>query len=652
VVGWPKITAFALAPLTAALACTAITGQVVAGSAEDIAYVAVANSVAVATLGLSWVAAIKQPGNALAAVIACMSVVVGVDAVSESYPEAVVRSAGTLPAIPTEVLLVTSAYWVWMYTALMILVYLFPTGRALTRRWSWAARGLVLVAAGIQCFFVFLPAPTGPAVPLVWGTLPNSVAVGLQVVFFPTFIVLMLGAPASLILRYRRGDQRTRGQVKWMLLTLPLLPLTFVLSWGGFLIVGTNALAGVGIAAMFVAMPAATVVAVVRHELFDVDRAIVAAAVYTILTGAVLVVFGATAALSGALLGRQSPVLSALVAAGAALAFGPARGRLQYVVDRRLYPARQRVHAALADLERRVNTGEAEPEQIEETLRQALRDPSLRVTVTDSPTIGAAVTVQGQPIGAISANGVSPHLLAEVARDGALLVEVVRLRAEATRALREAKESRARVQQVGYEERRKLERDLHDVAQQRLVALAISMRLAQRRLDAGSDLSSYEANTLIAEWVNEVTMSTRELRDLAHGIRPSCLDDGLRAALQMLAQRVPLPMDTNVATVSNLNDIINTTAYYVAAESVANSMRHADASRLTLTVSEKASWLVIACTDDGAGGAGVGREGGLGSLSDRVAAAGGELVVESLTGRGTTVTARLPIDPEEQTCAS
>ncbi len=649
---WPKITAVALAPLTAALACLATTGQIVAGSAADTAYVAVATTVAVASVGLSWVAAVKQPSNALGAVIAFMSLVVGVDEVSETYPEAVVRSGGTLPAIPTEVLLVTSAHWVWMYSALMMLVYLFPTGRALTRRWSRAALGMVLVAAVIQCFFVFLPPPTGPTVALVWGSLPTSVAVALQVVFFPTFVVLMLGAPTSLVLRYRRGDQRIRGQVKWMLLTLLLLPLTLMLSWGGFLIIGSNSLAGIGIAAMFVAMPAATVVAVVRHDLFDVDRAIVAAAVYTILTGAVIGVFGATAALSGALLGRQSPVLSALVAAGTALAFGPASRRLQKVVDLKLYPARQRVHEALADLERRVNTGEAEPEDIEATLRQALRDPSLRVTVTDSPTTGAAVTVQGQAIGAITADGVSPHLLAEVARDGALLVEVVRLRAEATRALREAKESRARVQQVGYEERRKLERDLHDVAQQRLVSLAISMRLAERRLNAGSELSPEDATALIAEWVNEVTTSTRELRDLAHGIRPSCLDDGLRAAVQMLAQRVPLPMDTHIATVSSLNDIINTTAYYVAAESVANAMKHAGASRLVLDVSEQPGWLVVRCTDDGTGGALVGLDGGLGSLSDRVAAAGGELVVDSVKGRGTSVTARLPIHVEEQMCVS
>jgi signal transduction histidine kinase len=646
------MTAFALAPLTAALTCIAITGQIIAGSSADIAYVAVTATVAATTLGLSWVAAINQPRNALAAVIACMGLVVGLDAVSQSYPEAVVRSAGTLPAIPTEVLLVTSANWVWMYTTLMMLVYLFPTGRALTRRWSWSARCLVAVAAGIQCFFVFLPAPTGPAVALVWGTLPTSVAVALQVTSFPTFVVLMLGAPISLVMRYRRGDQQTRGQVKWMLLTLPLLPLTLVLSWGGFLLVDSNDLAGIGIAAMFIAMPAATVVAVVRHDLFDVDRAIAAAAVYTILTGAVIGVFGATAVLSGAVLGRQSPVLSALVAAGAALALGPARRRLQKLVDRRLYPARQRAHDALADLERRVNTGAAVPEQIEATLREALRDPSLRVIVTDSPKAGAAVTVQGQPIGAISAQGVSPHLLAEVARDGALLVELVRLRAEATRALRDAKQSRARVQQVGYEERRRLERDLHDVAQQRLVSLAISMRLAQRRLSAGSELSPKDASALIGEWVNEVTTSTRELRDLAHGIRPSCLDDGLGAALQMLAQRVPMPIYTNVAAISNLNDIINTTAYYVAAESVANALRHAGASQLALNVSEQSRWLVVTCTDDGNGGARVGREGGLGSLSDRVAAAGGELIVDSVTGHGTTVTARLPIDTEEQACAS
>lgn len=534
----------------------------------------------------------------------------------------------------------------------MMLVYLFPTGRALTHRWSWAARGLVLAAAGIQSFFPFLPPPTGPELPLVWGALPTSVAVLLEVFFFPAFIVLMLGAPTSLVLRYRRGDRATRGQVKWMLLTLPLLPLTLILSWGGFLMVGNNSLAGIGIAAMFIAMPAATVVAVVRHDLFDVDRAIVAATVYTILTGAVVGVFGATAALSGSLLGRQSPVLAALAGAGSAFALAPARGRLQTVVNRRLYPTRQRVRDALADLERQVSTGEAEPEQLEATLREALRDPSLSVVVTNSPATGAVVRVQRQPIGVITADGVSPQLLAEVARDAALLVELVRLRAEATRALGEAKQSRARVQQVGYEERRKLERDLHDVAQQRLVSLALSMRLAQRRLDAGGELSSEAINIMIAEWVNEITTSTRELRDLAHGIRPSCLDDGLRAALQMLAQRIPMPIDTSFAATSNLNDTINTTAYYVAAESVANALKHSGASRLALTVGEQPGWLVVTCADNGAGGARVGREGGLGSLADRVAAAGGELIVDSVRAHGTTVTARLPIDPEEQTCAS
>ena len=157
---------------------------------------------------------------------------------------------------------------------------------------------------------------------------------------------------------------------------------------------------------------------------------------------------------------------------------------------------------------------------------------------------------------------------------------------------------------------------------------------------------------MIAEWVNEITISTRELRDLAHGIRPSCLDDGLRAALQMLAQRIPMPIDTNFAATSTLNDTINTTAYYVVAESVANAVKHSGATRLALTVTEQPGWLVVSCADNGDGGARVGREGGLGSLSDRVAAAGGELIVDTAMAHGTTVTARLPIDPEEQMCAS
>jgi signal transduction histidine kinase len=203
---------------------------------------------------------------------------------------------------------------------------------------------------------------------------------------------------------------------------------------------------------------------------------------------------------------------------------------------------------------------------------------------------------------------------------------------------------------VGYEERRRLERDLHDVAQQRLVSLGISMRLAQRRLASGGELTPQETNALIGQWVCEVTRSTSELRDLAHGIRPSALDDGLRPALTLLTQRVPLPLDARIFVRDDLPQPVTTTAYYVVAEVIANALKHSTASRLDLSVEETGGRLRVRVSDDGQGGAMIGQHGGLGSLRDRVAATGGVLRVTSRPGLGTTVEAELPT--EETSCAS
>ena len=206
------------------------------------------------------------------------------------------------------------------------------------------------------------------------------------------------------MLRYRRGEQRTRRQIKWLVLTLPLLPLTFILSWGGLVLAGTHAYAGIGIAAMYVAVALATTVAVLRHDLFDVDRAIAVTAAYSVLTLGVVGVYLVAAVASGALLGGQSPVVAATVTAAVAVALGPARRRVQRAVDRLFYPRRRRVLDALTELEVRTNAGEAAPEQLQETLRQALGSDGLQVgvlgpgstTYVDSD--GAGVRGKGEPV--------------------------------------------------------------------------------------------------------------------------------------------------------------------------------------------------------------------------------------------------------------
>ncbi|MGV9534848.1 histidine kinase [Streptosporangium sandarakinum] len=229
----------------------------------------------------------------------------------------------------------------------------------------------------------------------------------------------------------------------------------------------------------------------------------------------------------------------AAAAAVCAAALSPLRVRLQRWVDRRFYPDRQAVLTAIEELRDRTHAGQAQPEELETALRTALRDPALRVgyrlpgtsrlvDATGAPVdpgdaLVAQVRLGGHDIGAIVRGSAgSRELLREAASAGALLIEVVRLRIEVSRALGEAEASRTRLLHAGYEERRRLERDLHDGAQQRLVSLGMAIRLAQRHLLDGT----VHVDDLLDRWVAELAVAVTELRQIAHGLRPSSLDDG------------------------------------------------------------------------------------------------------------------------------
>jgi signal transduction histidine kinase len=246
----------------------------------------------------------------------------------------------------------------------------------------------------------------------------------------------------------------------------------------------------------------------------------------------------------------------------------------------------------------------------------------------------------GAGIGTLRARG-SRELLREVATASALLVEVVRLRVELSGALRDVESSRSRLLEVSYQERRRLERDLHDGAQQRLVALGMALRLGQRHLDDGrTDVSG-----LLDQAVAELGTAVAELRQIAHGLRPSSLDDGLVNALTMMVGRVPVPITLDLHPelgCENLPDVVATTAYYVASEAVVNAVRHAAAATIGLRVARDAAALTVQVSDDGPGGATLRPGAGLAGLADRVAAAGGGLRLTSTLGNGTLVEAVLP----------
>jgi PAS domain S-box-containing protein len=210
---------------------------------------------------------------------------------------------------------------------------------------------------------------------------------------------------------------------------------------------------------------------------------------------------------------------------------------------------------------------------------------------------------------------------------------------ERKQAEQELRASRARIVQATDAERRRLERDLHDGAQQRLVALSLSLRLIRSRLDA----DTAAATTLLDEAIDELAGATSELRELARGIHPAILTDrGLGAALNALAARAPLPVEVDSDVTERLSPPVEAALYFVAAEGLTNVARYADATRAEVRVRRDASMVSVEVSDDGVGGADPLGGSGLRGLSDRIAALDGVIEVTSPPGDGTLVKAAIP----------
>jgi signal transduction histidine kinase len=232
-------------------------------------------------------------------------------------------------------------------------------------------------------------------------------------------------------------------------------------------------------------------------------------------------------------------------------------------------------------------------------------------------------------------------LVEAVGAAAALTLENERLDAELRATVEELRASRARIVEAGYEQRRRLERDLHDGAQQRLMALGINLRLARDRV--GSDPNA--AVELLDGSLRELNETTAELRELARGIHPAVLSDrGLEAALNGLAGRSHVPVEVVATPDERLPKSVESAAYFVAAEALTNVARYAEAQRATVSVVRTNGRVEVEVRDDGIGGADPARGSGLRGLADRVAALDGRLEVSSPEGKGTLVRASIPCE--------
>jgi signal transduction histidine kinase len=314
----------------------------------------------------------------------------------------------------------------------------------------------------------------------------------------------------------------------------------------------------------------------------------------------------------------------------------------------------QRARGNVGDLV--VELNHVQPGQVRAALARAVGDPTLEVGLW-LPDRQAWVDEEGEPLRLPPGEGRhatyigerlavvvheldlvdQPALLEAAGSAARLALENARLQAELRAQLVELRESRARIVRAGDDERRRLERDLHDGAQQRLLALGMGLQMLHAHVDPS-------ARELLAESENELQHALRELRELAHGIHPAALtDNGLADAVRTLAQRAPVPVTVEIdERAGRLPQHVETAAYFVVAEALANIAKYADADEASITVARNNGNAHIEIRDNGKGGADPDHGTGLKGLADRVGALDGALAIDSPAQRGTRIVAEIP----------
>lgn len=635
-----------MAPLTSRVLTAVATGVTGAGVALAVVdrdgpatLTCLAALVAVA---IGWVVVRREPTSAVGPALAWSST--GVACVMTV--EVLARS--TYEASPYPLASLARPFWIGMWpvnlAGVLVLLLVFPDGRLLDRRWlflpvGYAIGTAAMIAASWDARQVDDRVVAGPSGS--WAT-----ATGLfGIVTIGSSLVL---AVTCVVLRYRRGNERRRDQIRWLMLAAVVTITFLVLGWVA-LGLGTPVPAAFSpfLVGIVVLLPAAVGIAIVRHDLFDVDRVLGTTTAWVLTLVGSAAVFAAVVLVTGRLIDESTRLAPTTAAFVTALTLLPLQRYLATAVGRLMDRDRFVAVAEVETFAAEVRAGERPPEQIEDVLRAAQHDPKLRLTLArpdgswadlrgtavESPA-GIAVRAYGVVIARIVLGHDSARArrrVADLARAGWVPIEVSRLRLELRDALTEADAGRTRLAEATAAERKRLERDLHDGIQPRLVGTGMRLRSVQRRLGVED---SVEVDAAVAEL--EATVA--ELRRLAHGIRPSRLDDGLGAALGSLRADRPVPVDVMIGDLPELDEARALAAYFVASEGVANALKHAHAARIEVCAQMADGRLFVEVRDDGRGGV---APLGLTGLRDRVQSLQGDLEVISVDGTGTTIRAVL-----------
>ncbi len=565
------------------------------------------------------------------------------------------------------------ATWPLLYAWPIAIAFVFPEARLLSPRWRWVAGLTACSFIGFVILAMLDPSPfygddASVPNPLAGNAVGESLGVGVS--GWGLWVGMLAGLFAgayAIRLRLRRSGGVERLQILWLAWAASLVPIALVLCFlSGLLgyaldITIIDWIVFPLLLGIWVAMAGAVGAAVTRHGLYAIEKLVNRTFVYIVLTALLVTVYALIAIGLGVLVGRESPWVIALATLVVALAFRPLRARIQDLVDWRYRRARYEGVRLVQGFEEEVREGHRAPEEICVVLAEALKDPTAELFFW-IPEIGEYADPTAEIVAALPRDEREQR---EIHRDGArtalllhdpalheqhdllggvlaasaLSIEMARLRVEVRLQLAEVAASRSRIVEAGYEERRRLERDLHDGAQQRLVSLGVQLRRLQMALPGGAEILSPSLDQAVAE----VGAAIADLRQIAAGVRPARLDDGLAAALRDLARSAPVPVAVD-APGERVAASVEAAAYFVACEALTNAVKHGSPSQVGMRAVRENGSLRITVFDDGVGGAVIRRGSGLAGLRDRVAAHGGTLEVVSPVGGGTRIEVALPCE--------
>ena len=671
----------------------------IAVTAEEFFFVPL---VLLATMTSSTVGALvasRQPRNPLGWLFLLMSLCVVLGVMGEDYPIYAIRTnPGSLPG-PEWVLWVSGWTFGIAGAAVPLIILLFPSGTVPSRRWRsvpW-----LLVGGTLWALAWYAVEPRGLA-PTPGLRVRNPVAIeGIRGIASPMItagtIVALLSALAcfvGLILRFRRSQGEERQQLRWLAYVGAFSLVTFIGLFVGDALPGEaqvveNIFWSVFVASLMVGIPAACGIAILKYRLYELDVVIKKTVVFAILAGFVTLVYVGIVIGIGNLVTDAETGFSVLVfgaIALVALILQPLRHWARRLADRLVYGKRATPYEVLSQFTERIGetlsvedvlarmtqlitagTGADRAEvwlrvgrelrlEASSPLREDDERPRLSLEADDEPpeipeaTEVIPVRYRGELLGAIAvsvpaADPLTPEqerMISELAAQAGLVLRNVGLTAELRARLEELQRSRERLVAAQDEERRRIERNLHDGAQQQLIALAVKARLAQQLAERDPGASA----GLLGDIQHDADAALDDLRDLARGIHPPLLaDQGLGAALDAQARKAPIPVTVDVADDARYPQAVESAVYFCCLEALNNVAKYADASRASVRIDREDGRLRFEVADDGRGfdveatTQGTGLQG----MADRLDALGGGFEVRSTPGSGTTISGSLTL---------